>query len=90
MGVAAALCRKHECLPAAIGERIAELQRRLARIGQHLPGCVPDDPEDLATRATAEASSSYVLRELRANKSWVPLDSGWAMVVPLAEPRLAA
>jgi len=85
VAVAAAICRGHGCLPrdAGTGGRLAELQRRLDRSGQFRPGVAVDDPADLAPRACATASSSLVLDRLPPNKSWVRLDSGWAMLLPL-------
>ena len=85
VGVAAALCREHGCMPreAGAGKRLAELQSRLDRSGQFLPGVAVDDPADLAPRAAAAASSSLVLGKLPPDKSWVRLDSGWAMLLPL-------
>ena len=46
-----------------------ELQRRLMRAGQYLPGFVLNDPADL-TRQSAEitASSEYVLGELKVGR----------------------
>jgi hypothetical protein len=60
-----------------------ELQLRLQRDGQFLPGKTLDDPADLASHATASASSRLILSELTPNKEWVCLDSNWAMLVPL-------
>lgn len=86
VGTAAALCLEQSCLPADLssGGRLRELQLRLQRDGQFLPGKILEDPDDLAARATASASSRLVLSELAPNKAWVRLDSAWAMLVPLA------
>lgn len=86
VGTAAALCLEQNCLPADLssGERLRELQLQLQRDGQFLPGKNLADRTDLATRATASASSRLVLSELAPNHAWVRLDSNWAMLVPLA------
>jgi hypothetical protein len=85
VGTAAALCLEQGCLPADLSsaERLHELQLRLQRDGQFLPGKILTDPADLATRATASASSRLILSELKANHAWVCLDNNWAMLVPL-------
>ena len=86
VGTAAAICSEQGCLPADLGsgERLRELQLRLQRDGQFLPGKTIEDPSDLAARATASASSRLVLAELKPNSAWVRLDHAWAMLVPLA------
>ncbi|MCH7226815.1 FAD-dependent oxidoreductase [Haloferula sp. A504] len=87
VGTAAALCRERACLPREIAgdDALRELQQRLDRAGQFLPGIDPDDPDDLAPAATATASSQLRLGELPGNHAWLRLDSGWAMLLPLAE-----
>lgn len=86
VGTAAALCLEQGCLPADLstGENLRELQLRLQRDGQFLPGKTLDDPADLAPQASASASSRLVLSELAPTNAWVRLDSSWAMLVPLS------
>lgn len=86
VGTAAAVCLEQGCLPADLssGERLRELQLRLQRDGQFLPGRILADPADLAAQATVDASSRCVLSELKTNKAWIRLDSSWAMLVPLS------
>ena len=86
VGTAAAICLESGCLPADLssGEKLRELQLRLQRDGQFLPGKTLADPTDLAALATASASSRFVLSELTPNTAWVRLDSSWAMLVPLS------
>lgn len=86
VGTAAALCLEEKCLPADLstGARLHELQLRLQRDGQFLPGKTLEDPADLTTRATASASSRLVLSQLAPGDAWTRLDSSWAMLVPLA------
>lgn len=85
VAMAAAICREEGCLPREVGEaeRLNDLQTRLSRRGQHLPGKEIVDQDDLAGQALVEASSSFVLDSLAKNKSWVTLDSAWAMLLPL-------
>jgi hypothetical protein len=87
VGTAAALCRESGSLPADLvtGDLLREFQIRLQRDGQFLPGKVVEDSADLASKATVSASSHLLLSELRANKAWVRLDSGWAMLLPLQQ-----
>ncbi len=86
VGTAAALCLEQGCLPVDLssGEHLRELQLRLQRGGQFLPGKILTDPADLATRATVSATSRLILSELAPNHAWVGLDNSWAMLVPLA------
>jgi hypothetical protein len=85
VGIAAAICLERKCQPSALssGDKLHELQLRLQRNGQFLPGKTLTDPADRAAQATASASSRCVLSELRPNHSWVTLESSWAMLVPL-------
>jgi hypothetical protein len=87
VGTAAAICLEQGCLPADLssGDKLRELQIRLQRDGQFLPGKTHADPDDLAAQATVTASSQCVLSELKSNKAWIRLDNNWAMIVPLAK-----
>ncbi|MFM7181227.1 MAG: FAD-dependent oxidoreductase [Verrucomicrobiales bacterium] len=86
VAVAAAICKESGCLPreAGVGANLARLQSRLQRVGQFLPGKVVEDPEDLAATATATASSALRLDNTGTGDSWISLDHGWAMLLPLA------
>lgn len=85
VGTAAAICVEKNCLPSDLGGSMNDLQRRLVRVGQHLPDLLLQDPIDLAENASVTASSECVLSGLQANKAWVRLDHGWAMLLPLSE-----
>jgi hypothetical protein len=87
VAVAAAICKEEGCLPRKVGTgaRLAELQTRLARLGQFLPGKDIADPSDLTARARITASSTLQLAEIRKSMAWLTLDHGWAMLVPLAQ-----
>lgn len=86
VGTAAAVCIKHGCQPRELGEGEAmqDLQRRLDRSGQFLPGFEAADPDDLARSAELSASSQLRLAEIPAGEDWRSLDSGWAMLLPLS------
>ncbi|MEM9235796.1 MAG: FAD-dependent oxidoreductase [Verrucomicrobiota bacterium] len=87
VAVAAAICRERGCQPRELssGEGLRELQVRLNRQGQFLPGLEVDDPDDLAAEARVTASSCLSLSEVKKNLAWVRLDNGWAMLLPLGE-----
>lgn len=86
IAVAAAICKRESCQPREIGAgaNLTELQARLARLGQYLPGKEITDTADLAARAKISASSTLSLSAIKANDTLVRLDHGWALLVPLA------
>jgi hypothetical protein len=85
VGLAAVLCRRDGVAPRDLvaPERMAELQRRLLRTGQFIPGVPLRDPADLAARATLSASSTLRLAALRAGTERLPLAESWAMMLPV-------
>lgn len=85
VGMAAALCRQYGLKPRdlAAPPRIAELQRKLLRVGQFIPGVSLDDPDDLARTAHVSASSELRLALLPANGETLPLTRSWAMMLPV-------
>ncbi len=87
VGIAAALCGKVGKLPRDLGQgdALRELQLRLDRSGQYLPGIEVVDAEDLATKAQVTASSRLKLGEISASAEWMKLDGGWGMLLPLTE-----
>jgi hypothetical protein len=86
VGLAAALCARDGLAPRDLvtPARMAELQRRLIRAGQFIPGVALHDATDLAARATVTASSAYQLSELPAGPDRLPLTDAWAMLLPVA------
>lgn len=86
VAVAAALCRRDSLAPRDLlaPARIAELQRRLLRSGQFIPGVPLRDPEDLAPRARLSTSSTLRLAELPAGTDRLRLTESWAMMLPVA------
>jgi hypothetical protein len=86
VAIAAAQCREKSLMPRDLMDeaQMKELQTRLQRAGQYLPGCVIDDLQDLVPQATATASSALALSQLAPNDEWLELDASWAMLLPLA------
>lgn len=87
VAIAAALCREKSLQPRdLLGEaQMKELQKRLQRAGQYLPGHVIEDEEDLVSQAKAIASSALSLAQLVPNEEWLELDASWSMLLPLAD-----
>jgi hypothetical protein len=88
VGMAAALCLRHGVQPRAVP--IGELQRELLKAGQHIPGLVLHDADDLAHSATVWTSSCFELGELPASGAMQPLDVSRAMLLPAAAGRIPA
>ena len=86
VGMAAALCLREGIQPRDLLEpaRMRELQRRLLRAGQFIPGVVHDDPTDLAWTAKITASSELTLSVLPPCGETLPLTESWAMVLPVS------
>lgn len=90
VGMAAVLCRESDCLPRDLFERdhVPELQKRLLRAGQHIPGVRLEDPEDLCEPASISASSRYRLASLPPDGPLLDLVSSRAMLVPVSAGRV--
>jgi len=88
VGVAAALCKKHQCEPRAVAaEHANELQQLLLRQDTSIPGVENTDPGDLARKAEVTASSEATLRFPESetfHKARFPL----AQLFPVATDRL--
>jgi hypothetical protein len=87
IGMAAALCHQSGLLPRDLieSELMQQLQRRLIRAGQYIPGVALDGPY-----ATVSASSRYILHELTPNGGTMPLDVSRAMLLPVGAGALPA
>lgn len=85
VGVAAALCKELGKKPRdlSVGQGLSSLLLRLDRMGQYLPNISIADANDLAAKAAISASSEMKLSQIPANDSWLTLESGWAMLLPL-------
>ena len=85
VGAAAAICAQRGLRPRDLlePEQMLHLQRTLLRTGQHIPGLLLVDPNDLAGCATVSASSTNQLAELAWSGDVLPLADPVAMLVPL-------
>ncbi len=85
VGMAAALCVRERVRPREVlsASRMAELQRKLLRSGQFIPGVGLTDPADLARTATITASSELHLARLEAGAGRLPLADSWGMMLPM-------
>ena len=92
VGIAAALCRETGLLPRGLLEsgRMEELQRRLMKSGQYIPGLILNDPAELASSAEITASSEYVLGELKPDGDALPLTASRGMLLPVLAGSLPA
>lgn len=85
VAVAAALCLRDSRRPADLLEpaAMAELQRELLRLGQHIPQHALSDSDDLVRRAHVSASSALALGSLPVSGSAVPLAEDRGQLLPL-------
>ncbi len=93
VGTAVALCRERGVAPAGISADpalVRELQRRLLRAGQYLPGIALHEDDDLAQRAAIHASSTLALHELPADGPWLSLKVVQAQMLPWTGGRFPA
>ena len=63
-------------------EHIDRIQKRLLRMGHHIPGVPLHDDEDLSAAAELRASSEYRLCQLVQDGPGRPLDVSCAMLIP--------
>ncbi len=91
VGMAAALCKERNILPAAVvtQQYITQLQQRLLKSGQYIPGMSLTDQEDLVQLANITASSELVLEELPEANLLKPLALSVAQMVPLQKGKVA-
>ncbi|SNS46112.1 FAD dependent oxidoreductase [Granulicella rosea] len=90
VGMAAALCVEKKAMPRELLEPflMEEMQQRLLRSGQHIPGMVEHGRNDLAREATIAASSVLRLSELRRSGEWMRMTTPLALLVPLPVGRV--
>jgi hypothetical protein len=81
IGMAAAICRESGFLPRDLVDpaRVRQLQQRLLRSGQYIPGVALDRESGVRV----SASSRLILRELVPDGSTLPLDTSRAMLLPV-------
>jgi len=92
VGMAAAICAQKKLLPRDLlaAPRMKELQRKLLRSGQYIPGVVLADENDLARTAEITATSELKLSEFVPSGETLPLDASWAMMLPVQPGALPA
>ena len=90
VGMAAALCSQNDLTPRGLAhpDRIIELQKRLLRSGQHIPGIEQTDDLDLCQNATITASSAFSLSAVPMNGTLADLASPRAIMLPLRAGRV--
>lgn len=90
-GVAAALCKENNILPADIFNRghITALQQRLLSTGQYIPGLTLKDSRDLVQSAVITASSELVFKAFPGKPLLKPLTLSVAQMLPLQEGEVA-
>jgi hypothetical protein len=90
VGMAAALCRDLNVLPAALGSEgnMRRLQQQLMAAGQHIPGFALADNDDLTRSAVLTASSELRLNELPEEGLLKPLDPAVGQMLPLSKGRV--
>jgi hypothetical protein len=89
VGMAAALCAELNLWPRQLlGDRMNELQSRLNRSGQFLPGITRQEKKNLTFDATIRSSSNYMLGELPESDLSLTLDPAVAQLIPLEKGHL--
>lgn len=85
VGMAAAMCTEEKILPRQLLEplRMARLQQKLLRSGQHIPGVKSNDPKDLARTAHVTASSSLQIDTLESSGETREANLPCALLLPL-------
>jgi hypothetical protein len=85
VAMAAKLCLEHRILPSQLVDAplMNELQQRLLRTGQYIPGMVLHDERSLVASANITASSELALLELREAGMLKTVDPAVAQLVPL-------
>ncbi|MFX1706838.1 FAD-dependent oxidoreductase [Chitinophaga sp. CC14] len=91
VGVAAAVCKEKNILPADIFNKgqITTLQQRLLKTGQYVPGLVLKDSQDLVQSAVITASSELVFKEFPGKPLLKPLTLSVAQMLPLQKGEVA-
>jgi hypothetical protein len=85
VGMAAAMCARNNLKPRDLlaASCMAKLQRELLRAGQFIPGVPLADLNDLARKARISATSELKLCRLAPSGETEPLNTSWAMMLPV-------
>lgn len=88
VGMAAAIATEQQVLPRGVSAHIKELQQRLVKAGQFIPGIKNEDANDLVQEATISASSELGLLSLQESEKLYPLQTGIAQLIPASPGKL--
>jgi hypothetical protein len=83
VGMAAAIAAERNVNPGGVGQHIGELQKRLIRGGQFIPGITTADEADLVQEASLLSSSEYNLSQLPEDNGLLTLTEGFAQMIPV-------
>jgi len=91
VGMAAALCIRHQLLPRDIADEgnIKLLQRDLQRAGQYIPQFRLEDDENLVRHSRVTASSKLCLEEIPDNGPRFKLERPYAQMIPMQRGRVS-
>jgi hypothetical protein len=83
VGMAAAVCARQQVRPAGLtGSRLKTLQTELIKTGQHIPGLLLHDEQNLVHQARLSASSELILSELPPDGPLIRLHHSAAQMLP--------
>jgi hypothetical protein len=82
------VAKERQLLPREVSDHINELQQRLLKAGQFIPGIKNQHKKDLVQQATITASSEYSLSDLPENGELLPLEVGIAQLLPVSPGKL--
>lgn len=87
VGMAAAICLEQNLAPRDLHDNslMHELQQRLLRRGQHIPGVRHQEDADLARLATVTASSSFQLSRLTSSGELTEPGVAYGLLLPVAQ-----
>lgn len=85
VAMAAALCAEKSLFPAELVNpgHMEELQKRLVKSGQYIPGYHLQDSDDLVKKARITGSSEFELSGLPFDGPWKRLDFSMAQMLPV-------
>ncbi|MFT3822811.1 MAG: FAD-dependent oxidoreductase [Chitinophagaceae bacterium] len=88
VAMAAVIAKEKNLFPRDITGHIQELQQRLLKAGQYIPGIKNKDANDMVQQATVTASSEYRLSGFPENGELLPLETGMAQLLPVSPGKL--
>ncbi|MBS1664904.1 MAG: FAD-dependent oxidoreductase [Bacteroidetes bacterium] len=88
VAMAAVLAKEYGLLPRGVLGKIGELQQRLLKAGQFIPGIRNEDSLDLVKGATISASSEFKLSGMPESGELYPMDTGVAQLLPVSPGKL--